>query len=74
MLWLPEDPPLVFLEILSDILMDVLTETCNRIWRTGEWPTPWTQSQIITLPKKDNLQSARTTELSASSVIRVNSC
>ena len=26
------------------------------IWRTGEWPTPWTQSLIITLPKKGNLQ------------------
>ena len=34
----------------------VLTEICNRIWRTGEWPTPWTQSLIITLPKKGNLQ------------------
>ena len=33
-----------------------LTETCNRISRTGEWPTPWTQSLIITLPKKGNLQ------------------
>ena len=37
-------------------MIDVLTEICNRIWRTGEWPTPWTQSLIITLPKKDNLQ------------------
>ena len=34
----------------------VLTEICNRIWKTGEWPTPWTQSLIITLPKKGNLQ------------------
>ena len=31
-------------------------EICNRIWRTGEWPTPWTQSLIITLPKKGNLK------------------
>ena len=37
-------------------MTDVLTEICNRIWRTGEWPTPWTQSLIITLPKKGNLQ------------------
>ena len=37
-------------------MIDVLTEICNRIWRTGEWPTPWTQSLIITLPKKSNLQ------------------
>ena len=37
-------------------MIDVLTEICNRIWRTGEWPTPWIQSLIITLPKKGNLQ------------------
>ena len=37
-------------------MIDVLTEICNRIWRTGEWPIPWTQSLIITLPKKVNLQ------------------
>ena len=35
---------------------ETMTEICNRIWRTGEWPTPWTQSLIITLPKKGNLQ------------------
>ena len=38
-------------------MIDVLTEICNRILRIGEWPpTPWTQSLIITLPKKGNLQ------------------
>ena len=37
-------------------MIDVITEICNRLWRTGEWPTPWTQSLIITLPKKGNLQ------------------
>ena len=33
-------------------MVDVLTETCNRIWRIGEWPTSLTQSLIITHPKK----------------------
>ena len=37
-------------------MIDVLTEICNNIWRTGEWPSPWTQLLIITLPKKGNLQ------------------
>ena len=37
-------------------MIDVLTEICNRIWRTGEWPTPWTQSLIISLPKMGTLQ------------------
>ena len=27
-----------------------------KIWKTGEWPTTWTQSLVITLPKKGNLQ------------------
>ena len=40
----------------GETMIDVFTEICNRIWRTGEWPTPWTQSLIITLPKKGNLQ------------------
>ena len=40
----------------GETMIDVLTEICNRVWRTGEWPTPWTQSLIITLPKKGNLQ------------------
>ena len=40
----------------GETMIDVLTEICNRIWRTGEWPTPWALSLIITLPKKGDLQ------------------
>ena len=40
----------------GETMIDVLTAICNRIWRTGEWPTPWTQSLIILLPIKGNLQ------------------
>ena len=40
----------------GETMIDVLTEICNRIWRIGEWPTPWTQPLIITLPKMGNLQ------------------
>ena len=36
-----------------------LTTICNKIWQTGEWPTPWTQSLVITLPKKGNLQQCQ---------------
>ena len=32
---------------------------CDKIWQTGEWPTPWTQSLAITLPKKSNLQQCQ---------------
>ena len=47
-------------------MIDVLTEICSRIWRTVEWPMPWTQSLIITLPRKGNLylcQNYRTISL-----------
>ena len=37
-------------------IITILTTTCNKIWQTGEWPTPWTESLVITLPKKGNLQ------------------
>ena len=37
-------------------VITALTTICNKIWQTGEWPTPWTQSSVITLPKKGNLQ------------------
>ena len=40
----------------GEALITTLTTICNKIWQTGKWPTPWTQSLIITLPKKGNLQ------------------
>ncbi|GFS02916.1 endonuclease-reverse transcriptase [Elysia marginata] len=35
---------------------DMLLFICNKILQTGVWPKPWTQSQVITLPKKGNLK------------------
>ena len=40
-------------------VITALTTICNKIWQTGEWPTPWTQSLVITLPKKGNLQQCQ---------------
>ena len=37
-------------------MISVLLIICNKIWQTGEWPTQWTQSLVITLPKKGSLQ------------------
>ena len=37
-------------------MIDILTAICNKIWKTGKWPTTWTQSLVITIPKKGNLQ------------------
>ena len=40
-------------------VITALTTNCNKIWQTGEWPTPWTQSLVITLPKKGNPQQCQ---------------
>ena len=37
-------------------MIGILTAICNKIWKTGEWPTTWTQSLVITLPTKGNMQ------------------
>ena len=42
----------------EDVII-ALTTICNKIWQTGEWPTPWTQSLAITLSKKGNLQQCQ---------------
>ena len=36
-------------------VITALTTICNKIWQTGEWPTPWTQFLVIALPKKGSL-------------------
>ena len=43
----------------GEAMIDALTVICNKIWETGEWPTSWTQSHIITLSKKGNLQQCQ---------------
>ena len=40
-------------------VITALTTICNKIWQTGEWPTPLIQSLVITLPKKGNLQQCQ---------------
>ena len=40
-------------------VITALTTICNKIWQTGEWPTPWTHPLVITLPKKGNLQQCQ---------------
>ena len=40
-------------------VITVLTTICTKIRQTGEWSTPWTQSLIITPPKKGNLQQCQ---------------
>ena len=49
----------------GDAVISALHKICNKIWKTGEWPIPWTQSLIITVPRKATFNSARTTARSA---------
>ena len=40
----------------GEAVTNIVTPICIKIWQTGDWPTPRTQSMVITLPKKGNLQ------------------
>ena len=53
-------------------LIIALLTICNKIWQTGEWPTVWTQSLVITsqerqpaaVPKLPNTQPHQPSEQS----------
>ena len=51
--------PAVLVQANREDVITALTTICNKIWQTGEWPTPLTQSLVITLPKKGNLQQCQ---------------
>ena len=51
--------PAELVQAAGEDVITALTIVCSKIWRTGEWPTPWTQSLVITLPKKGNLQQCQ---------------
>ena len=40
-------------------VITTLTTICSKVWQTGEWLIPWTQSFVITLPEKGNLQQCQ---------------
>ena len=48
--------PAELLQQGEEAMVNALLVICNKIWRTGEWPTPWTQSLVITLPKNGDLR------------------
>ena len=48
--------PAELVQAREESMSDILTSICNKIRKTGERPTTWTQSLVITLPKKGNLQ------------------
>ena len=46
--------PAEWVQAGGEAMFDILTAIYKKIWKTGEWPTTWTQSLVITLPKKGN--------------------
>jgi hypothetical protein len=48
--------PSELLQTGGEKVVDSLLIICNKIWSTGEWPSTWTQSLVITLPKKGYLK------------------
>eukprot|EP00794_Sanderia_malayensis_P009660 gene9660-biopygen7980 len=36
--------------------IEILHKICNLVWKSGDWPTQWTQSLIIPLAKKGDLK------------------
>ena len=57
----------------EDVITALMT-ICDKIWQTGEWPTPWTRSLVITLPKKVNLQKCQNNQTISSSAIQAKLC
>ena len=43
----------------GETIIDALLNICNKIWQTVDWPASWTQSLVINLPKKGNLQQCQ---------------
>ena len=40
----------------GDIVVDLLHKICCKTWENGVWPSQWTKSIIVPLPKKGDLQ------------------
>ena len=66
--------PAELVQASGEDVITALTTICNRIWQTGEWPTPWTQSLVITFLKKGNLQQCQNYQSISSSVTQAKSC
>ena len=50
-----DNVPAELVQAWGEAMISALLTNCSKLWQTGEWLTPWTQSLIITLPKKGNL-------------------
>ena len=51
--------PAELVQVDRENVITTLTAICHKIWQTEEWPTLWTQSLAITLPKNGNMQQCQ---------------
>ena len=51
-----DNVPAELVQAGGEVMATALTHICKKTYKTKKWPKPWTQSLIITLPKKGNLQ------------------
>ena len=46
--------PVELFQILKDDAVKMLHSTCQKIWKTQQWPQDWERSVFIPIPKKSN--------------------
>ena len=46
--------PIELFQILKEDAVKVLHSTCQRIWKTWQWPQDWKRSVFNPIPKKGN--------------------
>ena len=46
--------PVELFQILKDDTVKVLHSTCQKVWKTQQWPQDWKRSVFIPIPKKGN--------------------
>ena len=49
-----DEIPVELFQILKDDAVKVLHSTCQKIWKTQQWPQDWKRSVFIPIPKKGN--------------------
>ena len=64
--------PAELIQAGGEAVTNILTAMCSKIWQTGDWPIPWTQSEHF--QKKATYNCVKTTGQSASSATIAKSC
>ena len=67
----PDDIPYAFLRHMSDNAFTFLLNLYNFIWRTGDFPSTWSEAVVLPIPKpgKDHLQVSNYRPISLTSCI-----